>query len=81
MHLLLDLDGTLTDPKPGILNCIRYALDEMEIDVPPDSRLESCIGPPLRDSFRELCGKGSSEQRICNASLPASRPTSSWAYS
>ena len=64
MHLLLDLDGTLTDPKPGILNCIRYALDEMEIDVPPDSRLESCIGPPLRDSFRELCGKGSSEQRI-----------------
>lgn len=64
MHLLFDLDGTLTDPKQGILSCIRHALRELNIDIDPDTRLESCIGPPLRDSFRSLCGADSSDEHI-----------------
>lgn len=56
MHLLFDLDGTLTDPKPGILGCIRYALSRFDVEIPDDTRLESCIGPPLRDSFKLLLG-------------------------
>ena len=56
MHLLFDLDGTLTDPKQGIVACIRYALAKMSIEVAADTRLESYIGPPLRDTFRSLCG-------------------------
>ena len=55
MHLLFDLDGTLTDPKQGIVGCIRYALDRMGIEIAADIQLESYIGPPLRDSFRSLC--------------------------
>ena len=27
--VLFDLDGTLTDPKPGITGCIRYALEKL----------------------------------------------------
>jgi len=56
MHLLFDLDGTLTDPKQGIVACIRYALSRMDIEIAPDIKLESYIGPPLRDTFRLLCG-------------------------
>jgi len=57
MHLLFDLDGTLTDPKQGIVACIRYALSRMDIEIAPDIKLESYIGPPLRDTFRSLCGE------------------------
>ena len=56
MHLLFDLDGTLTDPKQGIVACIRYALQCLGIEIATDIRLESYIGPPLRDTFRSLCG-------------------------
>ena len=56
MHLLFDLDGTLTDPKQGIVACIRYALLSMDIEIPADIKLESFIGPPLWDTFRSLCG-------------------------
>ncbi len=56
MHLLFDLDGTLTDPKQGIVACIRYALSRMDIEIAADIKLESYIGPPLRDTFRSLCG-------------------------
>ena len=29
-----DLDGTLTDPKLGIANCIRYALERLGLGYP-----------------------------------------------
>lgn len=29
-NLLIDLDGTLTDPKRGILNCVRHALEQLK---------------------------------------------------
>ena len=59
MHLLFDLDGTVTDPKQGIVACIRHALRSMDIEISPDIKLESYIGPPLRDTFRSLCGEDS----------------------
>jgi phosphoglycolate phosphatase len=59
MHLLFDLDGTLTDPKQGIVACIRHALSCMDVEISADIKLESYIGPPLRDTFRSLCGDDS----------------------
>ena len=56
MHLLFDLDGTLTDPKLGIVSCIQYALGRLDIEIAADIALESFIGPPLRDTFKTLCG-------------------------
>ncbi len=52
--LLFDLDGTLTDPKVGITESIRYALAKMERPYPPDASLDWCIGPPLQESFAKL---------------------------
>lgn len=53
-YILFDLDGTLTDSAPGILNCYRYALDAMGVDEPED--IMRVVGPPLFDSFAEICG-------------------------
>jgi phosphoglycolate phosphatase len=52
--LLFDLDGTLTDPKPGITSCIRFALDQLGVSCPGDDALVNFIGPPLRDTFATL---------------------------
>jgi phosphoglycolate phosphatase len=52
--LLFDLDGTLTDPKVGITESIRFALVRMERPYPPDASLDWCIGPPLQESFAKL---------------------------
>lgn len=52
--ILFDLDGTLTDPKPGITGCIQYALSELGYKPPNADELHWCIGPPLKDSFSQL---------------------------
>lgn len=56
-HVIFDLDGTLTDPKPGITRCIAYALEKMGCAVPELDSLTWCIGPPLPDSFPKLLGR------------------------
>jgi phosphoglycolate phosphatase len=49
--VLFDLDGTLTDAAPGIVACIRYALDDMGIPHPDDATMRTFLGPPLADTF------------------------------
>lgn len=56
MHLLFDLDGTLTDPKQGILGCIAFALARLGVPAPNDADLLRYIGPPLRQSFSGMLG-------------------------
>jgi phosphoglycolate phosphatase len=53
-NLLLDLDGTLTDPKIGISRCIRHALSALGHEPPDAGALDWCIGPPLKYSFGRL---------------------------
>jgi phosphoglycolate phosphatase len=53
-NILWDLDGTLTDPKEGIIGCIQYALVKFGRIAPPTDDLLWCIGPPLVDSFTTL---------------------------
>jgi len=52
--LLFDLDGTLTDSAPGIINCLRHSLAIMGFDMP--EMPERFLGPPLYESFAEYCG-------------------------
>lgn len=51
MAVLFDLDGTLTDSRPGIVRSIRCALDGLGAACPSEDELDWCIGPPLADSF------------------------------
>ncbi|HDR4422644.1 HAD family hydrolase [Bacillus cereus group sp. TH152-1LC] len=50
---LFDLDGTLTDPKEGIVNSVLYALKKLGIEELHVSELDSFIGPPIQQSFVE----------------------------
>lgn len=52
--LLFDLDGTLTDAKPGITRCIQYALTQLGYSAPAADALNWCVGPPLAASFAQL---------------------------
>lgn len=50
---LFDLDGTLTDPKEGIINAVLYVLEKMGIEEVNISELDSFIGPPMQQSFAD----------------------------
>ncbi|GBG56670.1 phosphoglycolate phosphatase [Sporomusaceae bacterium FL31] len=52
--ILFDLDGTLTDPKPGITKSVQYALAKLGIDEPNLENLVPFIGPPLLKAFKEF---------------------------
>jgi phosphoglycolate phosphatase len=54
--IYFDLDGTLTNPKPGITRSIQYALEELGQAVPSEDELTWCIGPPLHASLKKLVG-------------------------
>ena len=54
--ILIDLDGTLTDPREGILGCLKHALERVGAAIPGDHQLEAFIGPPLHESLAQLLG-------------------------
>lgn len=53
--LLFDLDGTLTDSAPGILQSVTYALESMQAPIPSNDILHKFLGPPLWESFPVYC--------------------------
>ena len=55
-NLLVDLDGTLTDPREGIVRSIRHALMRLDVEAPPGESLLKHIGPPLQQAFGEILG-------------------------
>jgi phosphoglycolate phosphatase len=59
--LIFDLDGTLTDSKPGIVACLRKALDQRGMgDCGP---LDRFVGPPVEEWVVELLPHGTAEER------------------
>lgn len=55
-YILLDLDGTITNPKEGITKSVQYALKSMNIYIDDLDSLTKHIGPPLREGFKEYYG-------------------------
>jgi phosphoglycolate phosphatase len=59
--LIFDLDGTLTDSKPGILGCLRKVCDARNmVDEGP---LDRFIGPPVEQWVIDLLPNGTDEER------------------
>jgi phosphoglycolate phosphatase len=59
--LIFDLDGTLTDSKPGIVGCLRQVLDARNMgDQGPLARF---VGPPVEEWTTELLPDASNEAR------------------
>jgi phosphoglycolate phosphatase len=61
MHLFFDLDGTLTDSRPGIMASMRHAMTAIGREAPADHDLLRFIGPPTHDAFPELLGSSDHE--------------------
>jgi phosphoglycolate phosphatase len=52
--VLFDLDGTLTDAAPGIVNGMRIVFDRFDIEQPDDATMRTYLGPPLAVTWREF---------------------------
>jgi phosphoglycolate phosphatase len=46
---LLDLDGTITDSRPGIIRSIYHAIRALGHDPNPDEDITWAVGPPLEE--------------------------------
>ena len=55
-YALFDLDGTLSESAPGITKSVQYALRHFGIEDPDLKKLETFVGPPLRDEFHRRYG-------------------------
>lgn len=53
-YILMDLDGTLTDPGLGITNSIMYGLEKLGIIEKDRTKLYRFIGPPLMEELRAV---------------------------
>ena len=60
-HLILDLDGTISDPSVGIFRSINYALEGFGYPPICESRISAYIGPPIDLTFRSLTQTTSEE--------------------
>ena len=49
--IIFDLDGTLLDSGPGIINAVKYALHKYGIQENNSAILRSFVGPPLHQQF------------------------------
>ena len=54
-YILFDLDGTLTDSKPGIIECIAYALEKENVPY-TNQILDKMVGPTFRVSMHDFLG-------------------------
>ena len=63
--LIFDLDGTLTDSKPGILGCLREVLDARNLGDP--GPLDRFIGPPVEQWATELLPDAGPEDQLALA--------------
>jgi phosphoglycolate phosphatase len=46
-HVLLDLDGTLSDSEPGIMRSLQWACEVEGFEIPTPEQVRSVIGPPF----------------------------------
>jgi len=53
-NILIDLDGTLTDPKVGITTSARYGLAKIGHAISDSENIDWIIGPPLKASLAKI---------------------------
>ena len=59
--VLFDMDGTLNDSGPGIMNSVRFAMRQMGRPEPDEATLRKFIGPSLVYSFQTFTGMTEAE--------------------
>lgn len=54
--VIFDLDGTIADTSPGILNSIRYVQKQMGLPEITLEQMYSHVGPPMEESYHRNFG-------------------------
>ena len=54
VNALFDLDGTLTDPGEGFVNCVTHALSKLNCLRHSPSEIRKHVGPPLEETLGKL---------------------------
>ncbi len=62
--VLFDLDGTLTDSGPGIMNSVQYTLKKYGMETSDYNQLRVFVGPPLREQFQKYCNISEEESNL-----------------
>lgn len=55
-HFIFDLDGTITNPQPGIVGGYHFMLNKLRVEDKPDEELIPLIGPPLKYVLSHIFG-------------------------
>ena len=61
--VFFDLDGTINDSGPGIMNSVRFTLEQLGRPPLPEQTLRKFIGPSLVYSFQTYAGMREEEAR------------------
>ena len=78
--VLFDMDGTIIDSAPGILEALAHMHESMGLSIPSEPELMSWIGPPILDSMRERAGlSGASSARALQVYRDYYRPSAAQA--
>ena len=59
--IVFDFDLTLADSTKGVIECVNFALDGMDLTQADDERIKHTIGLSLRATFENLTGQERSE--------------------
>jgi phosphoglycolate phosphatase len=65
-HVLLDLDGTLSDSEPGILRSLQWAFEREGFPIPTDAEVRSVIGPPFEIGLPSIGIPDDALERVIN---------------
>ena len=53
-NIYFDLDGTLVDSAPGIIEGLKRTLVKFGYEIPDYSTLRKCVGPPFTVSYPDI---------------------------
>lgn len=68
--ILFDVDGTLIDSAPGILNTLEEVFRKMNVDI-TGVDLRRYLGPPLRKTFAEYFTDPAKVEEAAGSTVPA----------
>jgi phosphoglycolate phosphatase len=66
-HVLLDLDGTISDSSPGITRSLQHAFVECGLEPPTPEAVRTVIGPPFEIGLPQLGVPDSDVPRVVAA--------------
>lgn len=66
-YIFWDMDGTMINSYPGIIESFDYALAHFGLSEPDPAKKRQVIGPPLRETFSKLCGMDQEQTEVAVA--------------